>query len=150
MGCSFSICVSTCVTVNYVCSLSLTGLPNYILYCSSILSLSAVSTTCEFETIDTKRENIAFPTTCLEAGDRLEIKFYSSLISDFVTLLEAYFGEFTRDTATVTVVQGISVTRYIITITTELVTHINQLWWDWRTPSTMLVVIWTKLRCVLC
>ena len=112
--------MSTCVTVNYVCSLSLTGLPNYILYCSSILSLSAVSTTCEFEEIDTKRENIAFPTTCLEAGDRLEIKFESTLISDFVTQLENIFGEFTRDTATVTVVQGIS-TRYIITITTELV-----------------------------
>ena len=119
---SFSICVSTCVTVNYVCSLSLTGLPNYILYCSSILSLSAVSTTCEFETdIDTRRENIAFPTTCLEAGDRLVMNFTSTVTSDFVTQLENNHGEFTRDTATVTVVQGISVTRYIIAITTELV-----------------------------
>ena len=86
--------------------LSLTGLPNYILYCSSLLSLSAVSTTCEFETMDAKRENITFPTTCLEAGDRLEIKFDSTLIETFISQVERYL-EFIRDTASVTVVKGI-------------------------------------------
>ena len=114
-------CVSICVTVNYVCSLSLTGLPYYILYYSSILSLSAVSATCEFETIDTKRENIAFPTTCLEAGDELVIKFDSTLIDTFISQVEKNEQQYIRDTASVTVVQGISVTRYIIAIITELV-----------------------------
>ena len=117
---SFSICVFTCVTVNYVCSLVFLTISS--IHCSSILSLSAVSPTCEFEAIDTitGTTNFEFPTTCLEAGDRLVMNFTSTVTSDFVTQLENY-GEFTRDTATVTVVQGISVTRYIIAITTELV-----------------------------
>ena len=105
-----------------ICLFSLTSLPYYILYCSSILSLSAVSNTCEFETINTKRDNIVFPTTCLEAGDRLEVKFSSVVIDTFISQVEKHM-QFTRDTAFVTVVQGISVTRYmyISALITELV-----------------------------
>ena len=92
--------------------MSVSSLPYYILYCSSIdlLSLSVVSSTCEFETVDTKRGNIAFPTTCLEAGDELEIKFSSTVTETFISQVESHL-EFIRDTAFVTVVQGISVTR---------------------------------------
>ena len=90
--------------------MSLLSLPYYILYCSSILSLSVVSSTCEFETIDARRRNIAFPTTCLEAGDRLKIKFRSTVTDTFISQVESHL-EFIRDTTNVTVVQGISVTR---------------------------------------
>lgn len=83
------------------------SLPYYILYCSSMLSLSAVSNTCEFETLDTGRENIAFSTTCLEAGDRLEVKFNSVVTDTFISQVERHM-EFIRDTTFVTVVQGIS------------------------------------------
>ena len=69
----------------------------------------------------TETTNFEFPTTCLKAGDRLVMNFTSTVTSDFVTQLEKNHGEFVRDTATVTVVQGISVTRYIIAIITELV-----------------------------
>ena len=63
--------------------------------------------------------NFTFSTTCLEVNNRLEMNFTSTVTVSFVTQLEDR-REFIRDTATVTVVQGISVTRYIIAITTEL------------------------------
>ena len=47
-----------------------------------------------------------FPTTCLEAGDRLEITFDSRLSDTFISEVEVHM-EFIRDTALVTVVQGI-------------------------------------------
>ena len=46
-----------------------------------------------------------FPTTCLEAGDRLEMKF-DSVIANFISQVEGAM-QFIRDTALVTVVQGI-------------------------------------------
>ena len=116
--------VHLCDCELYLFSLSLTGLPNYILYCSSILSLSAVSADCNFEEIDTKRDNIAFPTTCLEADDRLVIKFDSIVINTFIYQVERNL-QFIRDTASVTVVEGISVTRYIIAITTIVLIPIS-------------------------
>ena len=95
-----------------VCSLSLSLSGWSSLLYPLLLSLSAVNSTCVFEVIDTKRGSISYPTTCLKAGDELEMKFDSTVTDTFISQIESHL-EFIRDTATVTVVQGISVTRYI-------------------------------------
>ena len=102
----FSICVSTCGTLNSLLSLSLS---DWSLLYPLLLSISAVSSTCVFEEIDTKRGSISYPTTCLKAGDVLEVKFDSTVTATFISQVESHL-EFIRDSATVTVVQGISVT----------------------------------------
>ena len=79
-----------------------------------ILSLSAVSTTCEFEEKDCcKTANITVPTSCLEIDNKLEMKmkFRSTVTNTFVAQLEN-ITQFLRDTAIVTIVQGMSVTKY--------------------------------------
>lgn len=69
------------------------------------MSLSAVLT--EFEKIDTRSQNtsIHLSTSHLETSDTLRMEFKSTVTDDFVNQLKDN-GEFVRDTATVTIVQG--------------------------------------------
>ena len=63
------------------------------------------------------------PTSHLETNDTLRMKFKSTVADDFVTQLEGN-GEFVRDTAAVTIVQGNYKCRKSILTATDLVTTV--------------------------
>lgn len=73
------------------------------IFSSLILSLSAVLTTCEID-CHNGTTNFTFPTSCLKF-DEMKMKFESTVTGTFVIELENE-GQFLRDTATVTIVQG--------------------------------------------
>lgn len=95
----------------HFCSHFLTIFSSVVWYCLFF----ADSTTCKFSEIHVRNRttNFTFLTSCLEIDNKFEMKMkYRSTVTDtFVTQLERV-GQFIQDTATVTIVQGISVTKY--------------------------------------
>ena len=102
------VCLCTCVNLYNCMLLSIFSIIVRV-YCF----FHTVST--EFEDIDISRRttaNIQLDLSHLEVNDVLKMEFRSTVSANFGQILEG-FGEFLRDTATVTIVNGIHVTIYM-------------------------------------